>query len=37
MDKFNVKATGLTLGITSAIIYLICAVAYWLWPSLVIN
>ena len=37
MGRFNVNVTGLTLAITSAIIYLVCAIAYWFWPNLVIN
>ena len=37
MDNLNTKATGLALGITSAIIYIICAATYWIWPNLVIN
>jgi len=37
MDNLNTKTTGLALGITSAIIYIICAATYWIWPNLVIN
>ncbi len=37
MDKLNSKVVGLTLGTTSVVIYVICAVLYWLTPSTLIG
>lgn len=37
MEELNKKAVGLTLGITSAIVYLICAVWYVIAPKSLIS
>lgn len=37
MDKLNNKIVGLALATTSAILYLICAVFYWLFPKGIMN
>jgi len=37
MDKLNGKVVGFALGTTSIIIYIICAILYWIIPSTLIS
>ena len=33
MDKINSRVVGITLAITSIVIYIMCAVLYWIIPE----
>ena len=37
MSKLNTKAVGLTLATTSVIVYVICAILYWILPETLIG
>ena len=37
MENINVKTSGLSLAILSTLLSLLCALSYWLFPSLTIS
>ena len=37
MDKLNNNVVGLTLATTSVVVYIICAVLYWIIPSTLVS